>query len=79
MKVRINYSVEIDDQERRAIACHLGKEGIATRTDIIALFQFQGRRRAEEIISQGFEKLAKQYQARAKRPEPEKTAKPRII
>lgn len=35
MKVRIAYTVEVDDYTRRAINQYYGKPGLATREDVV--------------------------------------------
>jgi hypothetical protein len=42
MKVRISYTVEVDDDTRRAIRAYYGAEGLATREEVRNWFIAQG-------------------------------------
>lgn len=39
MKVRITYTAEVSDEERRAIRAHYGEDGLATREEVKNFFE----------------------------------------
>ena len=43
MKVRIAYTVEVDDDFRRAVADWYGRSGLATRDEIKRWYEANGR------------------------------------
>lgn len=42
MRVRIAYTVDVDDDFRRAINVHYGKDGLATREDVKRWYESYG-------------------------------------
>jgi len=52
MKVRISYTVTVDDEIRRAINVYYGKEGLATRGDVQDFYRINGNTLDDDIISE---------------------------
>ena len=52
MKIRISYTVEIDDEFRRAIAFRLGDERKATIEQVRAWFEDNGRSCDDDLLSE---------------------------
>lgn len=49
MKVRIAYTVEVDDQYRRAIRQYYGKEGLATRDEVVHWHRLRGESMDDDL------------------------------
>lgn len=50
MKVRIAYTVEVDDDFRRAINLHYGEPGLATREDVRDWFAAHGESASDDLM-----------------------------
>jgi hypothetical protein len=50
MKVRISYTVEVDDHFRRALAYHHGGSGMATREDVRRHFELHGSSEDDNLM-----------------------------
>lgn len=51
MKVRVAYTVEVDDFYRRAIRHHYGQEGLATRREVQDWLRQNGSSGDDDIVS----------------------------
>lgn len=49
MKVRVSYTVEVDDKFRRAIREYYGQDGLASRKDIQAWYEEWGNTMNDEL------------------------------
>jgi cytochrome c551/c552 len=70
MKVRIEYTVEVSDEERLALTHFLGDKGHVTREEIRAFFErhgtASGRQQIKEMVTDYYQDLAKEYAEKAK-------------
>lgn len=51
MKVRVEYTVEVDDDYRRAVREFFGRKGLATRQELKEWFWLNGRSLDEDLMS----------------------------
>jgi hypothetical protein len=51
MKVKISYTVEVDDEMREAINFYYGETGLATRSDIRHWFMLNGETLNDDAIT----------------------------
>lgn len=51
MKVRISYTVDVDDKFRRAINDHYGRPGLATRAQVRAWFERYGESESDNVMN----------------------------
>ena len=52
MKVRVCYTVEVDDEYRRAISHHYGREGLASRKEVQAWLTRYGTSADDDITDE---------------------------
>lgn len=50
MRVRISYTVEVDDAFRRAINLHYGLPGLATRAEVKQWFAAHGESESDNVM-----------------------------
>jgi len=49
MRVRISYAEEVDDDFRRAIRLHYGRDGLASRAEIVEWFRTFGASMSQDL------------------------------
>jgi len=52
MRVRIEYTVEVDDDSRRAIRAYYGQSGLATREDVRDWFRRFGESMNDDLAAE---------------------------
>jgi hypothetical protein len=50
MKVRVCYTIEVDDDYRRALRHRTGKDGLATRQELQLHFYLNGRSMDDDLM-----------------------------
>lgn len=51
MRVRVAYTLDIDDDVRRAINLHYGRPGLATREEVQRWYETQGTSSHDDLMS----------------------------
>jgi len=59
MKIRINYTVNVDDYFRNALSNYYGEKSLATRKDIQHWYEENGKSADADLLTQYDDALAK--------------------
>jgi hypothetical protein len=51
MRIRISYAIEVDDDFRRAINRFYGKDGLATREDVVSWMRAYGESMNDDLAT----------------------------
>lgn len=56
MKVRVCYTVDVDDDFRRRLRAYFGQEGLATREEIREWYEQRGSQDDDDMLIEGEDK-----------------------
>jgi hypothetical protein len=66
MKVRVAYTVDVDDRIRLAIRSYYGISGMATRAEVVEFYKRNGGTLDNDILSDYDERLRREKEAQTK-------------